>query len=106
MKAVRKCPVPSLFLACGVLLVGSAASRADPPPGYYAAAEGKTGVALRQALHQAIHNHYVIPYSSSTRFDTSDALKVLDQYPANTNNVVGIYSRQSEAASSFGLTTG
>jgi hypothetical protein len=95
-----------LLLVCGVLLVGSAASRADPPPGYYAAAEGKTGAELRQALHHVIHNHNVIPYSSSTRFDTSDVLRVLDQDPANTNNVIGIYSRQSEPASSFGLTTG
>lgn len=103
---MRKCPIPSLLLVCGVLLVGSAASRADPPPGYYAAAEGKTGAELRQALLHVIHNHNVIPYSSSTRFDTSDVLRVLDQDPANTNNVIGIYSRQSEPASSFGLTTG
>jgi endonuclease I len=89
-----------------VLLVGAAGARSDPPPGYYNAAEGKTGAELRQALHQVIRNHNVIPYSSGTRFDTSDALKALDQDPANTNNVIGIYSRQSEPAASFGLTTG
>ena len=89
-----------------MLLVSSAASRADTPPGYYAAAEGKTGAALRLALHQVIHNHNIIPYASGTRFDTSDALRVLDQDPANTNNIIGIYSRQSEPSSSFGLTTG
>ena len=98
IRAVRRCPIPSLLLVCGVLILGSAASRSDPPPGYYAAAEGKTGVELRQALHQIIHNHNVIPYASGTWFDTSDALKVLDQDPANTNNVMGVYSRQSEPA--------
>ena len=103
---VRKCPIPSLLLVCGLLLISSAASRSDPPPDYYTAAEGKAGAELRQALHQVLHNHTVIPYASGTRFDTSDALKALDQDPTNTNNVIGIYSRQSEPASSFGLTTG
>lgn len=79
--------------------------RSAEPPGYYAAANGKTGPDLRQALHGIVRNHHVIPYSS-TSFDTSDALKVLDRDPANTNNIVGIYSRESEPASSFGLTTG
>jgi hypothetical protein len=82
VRPVRKCPIPSLLLVCGVLLVGTAASRSDPPPGYYAAAEGKTGTELRQALHQVIHNDNVIPYASSSRFDTSDALRVLDQDPS------------------------
>src|ERR1019366_6540219 len=98
-----KCPIPSLLLVCGVLLAGSADSRSEAPAGYYTTAEGKAGAELRRALHQVIHNHNVIPYSSSIRFDTSDALKVLDQDPASTNNVIGIYSRQSEPAASFGL---
>jgi endonuclease I len=33
-------------------------------------------------------------------------LKLLDQDPSNASNVIGIYSRQSEPASTFGLTTG
>ena len=61
---MRKCPIPSLLLVCGVLLVGAAGARSDPPPGYYNAAEGKTGAELRKALHQVIRNHNVIPYSS------------------------------------------
>jgi len=62
-------------------------SFAAEPPGYYAAAEGKTGPALREALHQIIAGHSVVTYSSSTRPDTVDALKVLDEDPADTNNV-------------------
>lgn len=94
------------LLCAHAVLLAALATYADPPPGYYDAVQGQAGAELRQALHQLVHNHNVIPYSSSTRFDTSDALKFLDQDPANTNSVVGIYSRQSEPASSFGLTTG
>ena len=88
------------------IAVSAFSAFADPPLGYYEAAGGKTGSALREALHQIIRNHRVVPYSSDTRFDASDALKLLDQDPLNTNNVVGIYSRASEAASTFGDLTG
>jgi len=88
-------------------LVGSGLLlRADPPPGYYAAAEGKRGLALRQALHGIVRNHRVIPYASGAQLDTSDALRVLDQDPANSGNVVGIYSRLSRSKASFGLAAG
>jgi endonuclease I len=78
---------------------------ADPPPGYYDTAEAKTGADLRQALHDIVRNHRVIPYASSS-FDTSDALRYLDRDPVNTNDIIGIYSEQSEPGSSFGLTSG
>ena len=89
-----------------VFLAQPPSSQCAAPSGYYDLAEGKSGAELRQALHQVIRRHWFIPYSSGTRFDTSDALKVLDQDPANTNNVIGIYSRQSESSASFGLATG
>lgn len=88
-----------LVLACWI-------SFAAPPAGYYIPAEGKTGTALRQALHTIIRNHTVIPYSSSSRFDTSDALKILDEDAGNTNNVILLYAQRSEPKSTFGLTTG
>jgi len=104
---VRNFDLPQILFLCGAFLVASQPlARSDPPPGYYSVAEGKTGTELRKALHQVIQNHHVLPYASSTKFDTSDALRVLDQDPANTNNVIGIYSRQSEPAATFGLTTG
>ena len=56
-------------------------------------------------MHAIVRNHHVIPYSSSA-FDTSDALRVLDEDPANSDNVVGIYSRESEPKVSFGITSG
>lgn len=92
----------SLF---GVWLAAFAVN-AGPPPGYYTTAEGKTGDDLRSALHAIIRNHRVIPYSSSTKLDTSDALKVLDQDSANTTSVWLLYAQRSELKSSFGLTTG
>ncbi len=87
-----------IVLAC--LKAGAA-----PPANYYATAEGKSGTELRQALHGIIRGHTVIPYSSSS-FDTSDALRVLDEDPANTNNVLLLYARRSEPKATFGASTG
>jgi endonuclease I len=75
------------------------------PTNYYATAEGKRGVALRTALHQIINAHTNIPYSDNT-FDTGDALKVLDEDPGNTNNVLLTYAQRSEPKATLGQTTG
>jgi len=79
------------------------AAVAAPPANYYDSAQGRRGAELRQALHAIIRGHTVIPYSSSS-FDTSDALRVLDEDPANTNNVVLLYARRSEPKANFGGT--
>src|SRR5436190_3569602 len=81
-------------------------SVAAEPPGYYATAEGKAGPTLRDALHQIIAGHTVVPYSPSTRTDTVDALKVLDEDPSDTNNVLVLYAQKSELKSSYGQTGG
>lgn len=80
--------------------------QAAPPPGYYDAAQGQAGAELRAALHQIIRRHHVIPYSSSTALDTSDALKVIDRDATATNLVALIYSETNAPASTFGLTGG
>ena len=69
------------------------------------AAQGKTGSELRQALHSIIKGHIVIPYNSSS-VDSVDALKVLDEDPANTNNVILIYSGWSMPKANYGTTGG
>ena len=74
------------------LLCASLQLEAAPPPGYYDSAQEKAGLALRQALHDTIKAHTVILYESSNSVDSVDALKDLDQDPANTNNVILIYS--------------
>jgi endonuclease I len=93
-----------LILAIGFLL-SAIALFAGPPAGYYATAEGLSGAPLRAALHNIVRGHTVLPYSSSS-FDTADALMVLDEDPANTNNVILVYERRSEPKSTFGLNTG
>lgn len=93
----------SRFLACAVGLLVSVRALADAPAGYYDPALGLVGTALRGALHGIIDGHTVVPYSSSAT-DTSDALRVLDRDPANSANVLTIYSGISTAASGFATT--
>ncbi|MGC3956980.1 MAG: endonuclease [Verrucomicrobiota bacterium] len=88
-----------------ILLLGTFAAVANPPDGYYANAEGKAGSELKDALHAIIRNHHVIPYSSSS-FDTSDALKVLDQTATNASYVNLIYNNSNVLASTFAAATG
>lgn len=70
---------------------------AAPPPGYYASAEGLSGSALKNALHNIIKNHTVVSYTA-----TEAALKVIDEDPNNTNNVLLHYKGTSVAKSTFG----
>lgn len=64
---------------------------AQIPSGYYNNANGKTGTALKTALYDIIKGHTEYPYSSSGT-DVWDILKVADQDPNNSNNVIGLYS--------------
>lgn len=62
-----------------LLLHLSASIWSAEPPGYYAAAQGLSGPALRTALHNIIRHTQSLPYSAPAgTFDTSDALMVLD----------------------------
>ncbi len=88
-----------LWLIMPVILFGGqpAAAQYDPPAGYYAAAEGLSGPALKAALHSIIRNHTVIPYTANWT-DTWDALKILDQDPLNPLNVRLVYNNGSVPA--------
>ena len=106
MKEIRHLRRCAQFLCAIVLLFGfHPLLRADAPPGYYDSAAGLTGAPLQAALHEVINDHTILPYSS-TAFDTSDALKVLDEDPGNANNVWLLYAQRTEPKSTFGLTTG
>ncbi len=72
---------------------------AAPPPGYYASAEGLSGTALKNALHNIIKNHTIVSYTA-----TEAALKVIDEDPANSNNVLLHYKGTSVPKSGFGTT--
>jgi endonuclease I len=71
----------------------------DPPdPGnYYAAADGKTGAALKAALHTIISSQTKLTYDQ-----VWNALKDTDQDPANPNNVILLYSGRSQAKTTNG----
>lgn len=71
-------------------------TRAAEPSGYYDAAAGLKGTALRAALHEIIDEHQVTSYSASR-----GALEVLDQDPANSANVILLYERASYPKAQF-----
>jgi endonuclease I len=77
---------------------GGGSSDPEPDPGdYYAAAEGKTGAALKAALHSIISNQTKLSYDQ-----VWNALKDTDQDPANSNNVILIYSGRSQSKTTNG----
>ncbi|WP_433013070.1 endonuclease [Kribbella sp. CA-294648] len=67
------------------------------PGDYYAPAAGKTGAALKAALHRIISNQTKLSYDQ-----VWNALKDTDQDPANTNNVILLYSGRSQSKSTNG----
>ncbi|MCA8961252.1 MAG: endonuclease [Planctomycetes bacterium] len=70
------------------------------PTGYYDSALGLSGTALRDALHEIIDDHTVIPYDAVS-FDVHDALEILDEDPLDSDNVILIYSGNSVAKSTW-----
>ncbi len=80
---------PRASLASIALLVAGAAA-ADPPPGYWDAASGLSGEALKQALHEIIDDHDARSYGA-----LRDELPVLDEAPDDSDGVFLIYRRAS-----------
>lgn len=71
---------------------GTPPSEPDPTPGgYYDAAIGKTGEALKTALHSIIDDHTELSYS-----EVWDALRETDEDPNNPNNVILLYTGRSQ----------
>ncbi|MEV4411378.1 endonuclease [Catellatospora sp. NPDC049609] len=66
-------------------------------PTYYASAIGKTGTALRSALHGIIRVQRTVSYAQ-----VWDALKQTDQDPNNANNVILLYSGRSQSKTTNG----
>lgn len=75
----------------------SSASTSSAVDTYYATAEGKTGAALKTALHDIIKTQSKVTYDG-----VWNALKVTDQDPANPNNVILVYSGRSQSKSTNG----
>jgi endonuclease I len=88
----RIIPALAIFMAfCGIALFGQI------PSGYYTPATGLTGSALKTALHDIIDNHTELSYTATT-----NALKVTDEDPNNSNNVILIYTGWSYPKSQYG----
>lgn len=69
---------------------------------YYQSATGKTGGELKTALYYIIKDNVVIPYTTKTEgddYNVWEALKITDEDPNDTNNVLLIYTRRSELKS-------
>lgn len=88
---VRPLPLSSLLLLAGATI---ALGQFGPPSGYYDGTSDLTGSALKDALHDIIDNHDVIPYTSSST-DVWDALKLLDRDPEDSESVLLIYSGET-----------
>ncbi|MFJ3716744.1 endonuclease I family protein [Streptomyces sp. NPDC090057] len=98
-------------LAVSALLVGLTLPTAIASPAsatttsydstYYRNAVGRTGASLKSSLHTIISSQSKISYSA-----VWDALKVTDQDPNNSDNVILLYSGVSRAKSLSGGSTG
>lgn len=109
-------PRRSLPAALAVLAVLTGTAAAAPAPAapataaaplaslddtYYQDAVGKTGTALKSALHTIISDQSKITYSQ-----VWDALKDTDEDPANPSNVIELYTGRSEPKSNNGGSVG
>lgn len=74
-----------------------AATAQDVPAGYYDAAEGESGTALKDALHTIIEDQTSVSYAA-----VWDALGETDEDPDNSANVIELYSGTSIAKSRNG----
>ncbi|MEV7725274.1 endonuclease [Streptomyces sp. NPDC087917] len=109
MRISRTAPWAGALAAAALFLIPATASagqqRASAPAAtasvsvdtYYASAEGKTGAALKTALHEIIKTQSKVTYDG-----VWNALKVTDQDPANSNNVILVYSGRSQSKSTNG----
>lgn len=93
---------PTAMSLAGTNPTPTATQTAGPTPtgpveSYYAAAAGKTGPALRTALHNIIKVQTAISYDQ-----VWNALKDTDQDPNNTNNVILLYSGRSQSKTTNG----
>ncbi|GAB4086148.1 hypothetical protein GCM10028784_27780 [Myceligenerans cantabricum] len=69
----------------------------DEPAGYYDAADGLTGSALKSALHGIIDGHTSVSYST-----VWTALRETDEDPSSSGNVIELYSGRSISKNSNG----
>jgi endonuclease I len=84
------------FLISGLPILGAPDPAYAPPEGYYAGTSGLSGESLKSLLNSIIRNHTIIPYTAGAT-DVWDALQDLDEDPANSENVLLIYTGVSRS---------
>ncbi len=77
----------SAGVATGSLVVSAPQG---PPPGYYDPVDISSPARLRATLHDLIDDHTRFPYTSSST-DTWNILKLADEDPSNSANILDIY---------------
>ncbi|MBU0763491.1 MAG: endonuclease [Bacteroidetes bacterium] len=70
---------------------------AQEPSGYYNGTAGLDGTTLKAALNSIISNHTEYDYDA-----IKEIIKLTDEDPANSNNVILLYTGRSQSKSSFG----
>ncbi len=83
-----------LLLSAWFLFLGFVLA-AQVPAGYYDAASGLKGDALKTALYNIIKGQKTYPYTSNSSTDVWDILKETDRDTANAANVILLYSGRS-----------
>ncbi|MGW1230080.1 endonuclease I family protein [Streptomyces sp. NPDC001478] len=108
-------PLLTALAAFAVLAGTAAAAPAATPPSapaaatplsalddtYYQDALGKTGTALKSALHTIVRDQSTVSYSQ-----VWDALKNTDEDPANPSNVILLYTGRSQSKNDNGGNVG
>ena len=80
-----------IFLLSGMLF-------AQIPPGYYNSANGLSGNALKNALHNIIDDHEEYSYDDLRDFILAET----DEDPSNSNNIILLYTGRSQNKNTFG----
>ena len=89
---------PGLKFIYVAIILSAMVVSAQIPTGYYDSANGLSGQALANALHEIIDDHLRFPYTDTTT-DVWDILAAADEDPSNMNNIVSIYKNESKAKS-------
>ena len=94
------------FTIVAVLLMACFTASASIPAGYYDALNGKSGQALKDALHELLQHHTTFSYGSlwiyfaETDCQADDKSKVWDMYSDNTyyfrGGTSGVYGMHKE----------
>ena len=82
-----------MFAVC-LLVIGTGAVLADPPPGYYDSVDYTSPATVRATVHNIIDGHTKIPYTSSST-DTWNVLELADQDPNYSTRIIDVYKNTS-----------